>query len=438
MSRLDMESARLVMNKHMRNSERYIYSFFLFAITAFLLIIGNDAYAGARLKGNVPDLCYECHKELKKNLQDEHLHFLFEQGKCSKCHNPHVSNIKGLMNDEVDSVCLKCHDRMRKLIENADMHSALRDGACMDCHSPHSSENNNLLLTAEKELCQKCHEDLKTEFDKPYVCLPFKQGKCSSCHDSHASAEDNLLNSRPNELCQKCHAPKCTAGDVPISSIVKKSDCTTCHSGHASNDKGLLGPYGHSDFLSNACEKCHDPIKAGEKVTTKLKGKDLCFSCHKQVGEDTKYVEDDIHVRNSDNPCNICHDHHASSNKNLTKKESKLCIECHEATEKRTVFMEKALKSIKCAPIKDRKCFACHIPMHSDRPLNYSADPMDMCARCHEAEHKITHPLGKGVIDPRDGSELTCLSCHSMHGATSEFMLTFDRKRTLCIKCHKM
>ena len=100
--------------------------------------------------------------------------------------------------------------------------------------------------------------------------------------------------------------------------------------------------------------------------------------------------------------------------------------------------MEKTLKSIKCAPVKDRACFDCHIPMHSDRPLNYRADGIDMCARCHETQHKITHPLGKDVIDPRDGGQLTCLSCHSMHAARDEFLLTHDRNRALCIQCHKM
>ena len=100
--------------------------------------------------------------------------------------------------------------------------------------------------------------------------------------------------------------------------------------------------------------------------------------------------------------------------------------------------MEKTLKSIKCTPVKERQCFNCHIPMHSDRPLYFRADGIDMCARCHETEHKITHPLGKDVIDPRDGGPLTCLSCHSMHDAKDEFLLTYDRNRALCIQCHKM
>lgn len=426
------------MNRAARNPKRYLLRLLFVALTAALLIPGSGASAGVKLKAKIPALCYECHNELKKELEDKYVHFLFKQGKCISCHNSHVSNVEGLMNDEVDLLCLACHERMRKQIESSNMHSALREGGCRDCHSPHSSSEKHLLLAGEKELCRKCHEDFEAQLEKEYGCRPFKQGRCSSCHDSHASAEDSMLISKPNELCRKCHAPKCTAGDVSISSRVKGSDCTTCHSGHSSDEKGTLGPYGHPDFLAKACEKCHNPIKAGEKVTTRMKGVELCFSCHKQDGSESKYIEDDVHVKNSDNPCNICHDHHASSRKNLTKNEPKLCLECHKATEKRTVSMEKALKSIKCAPVKDRKCFECHIPMHSDRPLNYKADGIDMCARCHATQHKITHPLGKDVIDPRDGKALTCLSCHSMHAATSEFMLTFDRKRTLCIQCHLM
>ena len=426
------------MNRTIGNSKLYILSLFLFAFTVVLLIPDSNMHAAHKLKAKVPALCYECHKEMKKDLKDRYVHFLYKRGKCTTCHNPHVSNIKGLMNDEIDSVCLKCHERMRKLLDKVRMHSALKEGACTDCHRPHSGENKHLLVTAEKELCLECHEGLKAEFEKPYGCSEFKQGRCSSCHNSHASAEDNMLIDSPDKLCQKCHAPRCKAGDVSISFIVKGTDCIGCHSGHASEEKGLLGPYGHKDFMEKNCQVCHNPITADGKMTTRMKGKELCFSCHKQNDEKIKYIADDIHVKDAKNPCSICHDNHASGKKSLTKNESRICIECHEATENRTVSMEKALKSIKCVPVKERQCFECHIPMHSDRPLNYRAGGIEMCARCHETQHKITHPLGNDVVDPRSGGPLTCLSCHSMHAARDEFLLTYDRNRALCIQCHKM
>ncbi len=410
----------------------------LIVLMACILVRVNGADAQIKLKAKMPDLCYECHKELKKNLSDSYIHFLFKRGKCIVCHNSHVSNIDGLLTDDIDSICLNCHERMQKLIREATLHSALRDGVCTDCHYAHSGSYQHLLVTAEKTLCLNCHEDINDQLKKPYTCLPFKEGKCSSCHNSHASPQDNLLLAAPNKLCQKCHGTRCNAGDVSIDSIVKDLDCTTCHSGHSSKDKGLLGPYGHTVFLIKKCEDCHDPIVAKKKITIKIEGEDLCFSCHKREESKYSYIENDIHVKDAKNPCNICHDYHASGKKNLTKNELMLCIKCHEKTEKRTALMERALRTIKCTPVKDRKCFECHIPTHSDLPLNYRADGVEMCARCHEAQHKITHPLGTDVIDPRDGQPVTCISCHSMHSSRADFMLTFDRNRALCIQCHKM
>ncbi len=409
-----------------------------FILVAFSLVWSNNASAQVKLKTKLPELCYECHKELKKDLTDRYVHFLFKKGKCVTCHNAHLSSVKGLMNDEIDSICLKCHEKIRVQLKKSNLHSALRDGKCTDCHYPHSGSIENLLVAPEKTLCMNCHEDIKDQQEKAYACLPFKKGNCSACHDSHASAEDALLTFSSNKLCQKCHAPKCKAGDASIAKVVKDLSCTSCHSGHSSKDKGVLGPYGHTAFLVKKCEECHNPIEPRKEITTKIEGKELCYSCHKQEDSKYKYLEEDVHVKGKNNPCNICHDHHASSKKNLTKNEANICIECHELTEKRTASMEKVLRTIKCTPIKERRCFDCHIPMHSDRPLNYREDGIALCARCHASEHKITHPLGEGVIDPRTGQPVTCISCHSMHNSKDEFMLTFDRNRALCIQCHKM
>jgi predicted CXXCH cytochrome family protein len=415
-----------------------VLNYMLFILLTVVFIWNNNVEAQIKLKNKIPELCYECHEELKENLSDRYLHFLFKRGSCVSCHNSHVSNIKGLMNDEINVLCLGCHEKLRNRIEKAAVHGAIRDGICSDCHKAHSGENEHLLVGKEKTLCLNCHEEIKDQTELTYACLPFNEGKCSVCHDSHASEEKVLLLSNPNILCQECHGPKCKAGDVSISSAVRDEDCTSCHSGHSSVDKGVLGPFGHSVFLSGKCGECHNPIAAGETITTRQDGDDLCYDCHGRDDPRVKYVDNDVHVKDVKNSCVMCHDHHASDRRNFTKSEPKLCIECHEMTEKRTASMEKALKSIKCAPVKDRKCFECHIPMHSDSPLNFSGDGIQICSKCHAAQHKITHPLGEEVIDVRNGQPVTCISCHSMHAAKSEFMLTHDKDRAICIQCHKM
>ena len=407
-------------------------------LMAIALTVSSSSYAQVKLKKSLPELCYECHQGLKKDLADQYTHFLFKQGKCTKCHNAHVSNVKGLMNDRLNAVCIQCHGKLIDPAKKPVVHIAIRDGACSDCHNSHSGSNEHLLVTDEKTLCMNCHEGIKEQLEKPHTCDAFKEGKCSSCHDAHASAENNLLISKPNKLCQKCHAPGCKAGKVSLSTVVKDLDCTTCHTGHSAGAEGLLGPFGHSAFLLKKCEECHLPFESGQKISTKIEGDKLCFSCHSETESGYKFINDDVHVKDVKNSCDICHDHHASGKKNLTKDESGICITCHEKTEKRTVSMEKVLRSIKCEPVKNRKCFDCHIPSHSDLPLNYRGDGIEMCARCHESQHKITHPLGKDVLDPRNGQPLTCISCHSMHSAKAKFMLTFEKNRALCIQCHKM
>ncbi|MBI4849735.1 MAG: cytochrome c3 family protein [Nitrospirae bacterium] len=427
-----------------QKSIKAIQNFYFALLSICLMLIWLSAVnvgevdAEAKLKANIPDLCYDCHKELKKDLSAKYVHFLFKDGKCITCHNSHVSTIKGLMNDDINSICLSCHENLRDLIRKGIVHPALKESSCTGCHNAHSSEYNYILIGEEKTLCRNCHEKLKEQFEKPHACVPFKEGKCSECHNSHASTEEGLLLSSSNKLCQKCHPPRCRAGEVSISTMVKDSDCTSCHTGHSSRTKGLPGPYGHTDFLIRNCEKCHNPITANAKITTRLEGQALCFSCHKKEDSKYKYIDNDVHVKNVKNPCNICHDYHGSRKKNLTKNEKKICNGCHESTEKRTASMEKALKTVRCAPVRDRKCFECHIPMHSDRPFNYRDAEDLMCARCHESQHKITHPIGATVIDPRNGKPVTCTSCHSMHSAMAEFLLTADRNRALCVQCHKM
>jgi len=423
--------------RYAQNDSKVYYALcsMLIALCSMLLLAWvGFAHAQTALKTEVPDLCYECHKQLKESLSQSYIHFPFKQGKCEVCHNVHASDRKDLLKDDVNSVCLSCHEGIRNLMSKGTVHGALKKGVCTDCHSSHAGMNKLLLVKEEKKLCWDCHEALKEQFNKSHVHTPFKEGECSSCHNAHASPEGNLLLASPNKICQTCHKPRCSAAAVSIFSITKDLDCNTCHTGHSSDSKGLLGPYGHTAFLNESCEQCHNPIAAGVKITTKLSKKELCFSCHAE--ERTRVNEADVHEGNKKG-CTLCHDYHASMKKNLTVKESDFCFSCHKDTEKRQLSMVKALKSIGCEPVRDSRCFECHVPVHSHNPLYFREDNILTCARCHKAEHKVAHPMGKNVLDPRDGKPITCITCHSMHSAKADFMLYLDRKRALCIQCHK-
>lgn len=422
-------------NSRNPKNSRKSKNFLLCALCCVLILGWTDLVSGQTdLKTKIPNLCYQCHKQIKESLSQSYVHFPFKQGKCVACHNVHASSLKDLMKEDINSLCLSCHEGIKNLLKKGNMHGALKRGVCTDCHYSHAGVNKHLLLKEEKKLCWDCHEALKEQLNKSFVHLPFKEGECSSCHNAHASSEEDLLSAAPNKICKTCHQPRCSVGTVSISFATKELDCNTCHSGHSSNSKGLIGPYGHKAFLDKNCEQCHDPIVAGKKITTKVSGKVLCFRCHENVR--TKINEADVHGGDK-RGCALCHNYHASKKKNLTVKEAGFCFTCHQDTEKRQIFMVKALKSIRCEPVKDSKCFECHVPLHSRNPLYFKEDNILTCAQCHKAQHKVAHPLGKGVLDPRNGQPITCITCHSMHSAKAEFMLVLDRKRALCIQCHK-
>ncbi len=397
-------------------------------------ILNGKAEASVKLKKPVPELCYDCHKELKEALADTVLHVLFKKGECMTCHASHVSSVPGLLDDNVGAICLGCHEDIRNLMNAGRVHHVLRKGDCTECHESHSGNREHLLADEEKEMCMTCHENTREQAGQEYGCLPFKKGDCSACHDPHASVNNSLLSSGPNPLCRECHAPRCKADGVSISHLVEDIDCTSCHSGHGSENSSALGPFGHKAFIDRDCGKCHGPITAGNNVSLLHEGEDLCFSCHKR--EEYTYVKDEQHAKGEVNQCTVCHSYHASDMQDLTVREIEICMTCHDKTEQRTVKMERGLKTDICPPVTDRKCFACHVPGHSDQPLSFRGDGVEMCVRCHTSEHSSTHPVGNDIIDPRNGEPVTCISCHSMHASRSDFMLTHDRNRSLCIQCH--
>jgi predicted CXXCH cytochrome family protein len=401
----------------------------------FIFVWSGIANAQGNLKAAVPDLCYKCHVKLKESLSRPHVHFPFKEGKCISCHNAHTSDIKVLIREDINTLCLSCHDGIDKALKKEYVHYAIKKGKCTDCHYPHSGENAHLLVKPQKDICWTCHESLKEQLKKSVVHSPFKEGACASCHNPHASSFEDQILDDPKTLCKNCHAPKCKVGDVSITFATEKKDCRDCHGGHASDSRGILGPYGHSFFIKENCNQCHNPFAPDTKITVKIEGRDLCLSCHKK--DQIKLKENDVHGSDAQGGCAMCHSYHASKRKNLTVKEEGLCIKCHEKTERSTTLMEKALRKIRCVPVKDRKCFECHIPPHSTNPLYFKVDSIQTCSRCHVEQHKVAHPMGKDALDPRNGQPITCITCHSMHSSKAEFMLYYDSKRQLCIQCHK-
>lgn len=406
----------------------------LYGVLTGLLLFAASASAQMAVRENMADVCYQCHATVKAKLSEKFQHFPFKQGKCSSCHSSHVSSKKGLINGSITQLCNDCHQSIKKLLAGSSVHGALLSGTCTDCHDPHASSRKNLLKKDEKEICWGCHAETRKGMDKGRVHQPLKDGACSDCHNPHASSVEALLVSEPNKLCKNCHQPQCKAGGVMISGITKDKKCTSCHSGHSADAKGLLGPFGHKDFLERKCEACHLPVTAGQPMTTKKAGKELCATCHQNVS--VRPNDPHLSVQTSDS-CANCHESHASRSPKLLTRTKALCATCHEAVYRGIRAMEKSYQ-IKCVPVRDRNCFACHVPPHAAGPRYFKiADTDKLCSSCHVGQHRTSHPIGEKIIDPRTGKAMGCLTCHSLHAAKAEFMLTHDRKRQLCVQCHK-
>jgi predicted CXXCH cytochrome family protein len=408
----------------------WILSILISVILALYAVNNTHGYT------DLSSTCYECHKELRKELSSAYVHKPVQEGNCMGCHNPHAGRSRALLNQDISMVCIPCHKEIGSGLTLIRVHDPVKKRLCVKCHEPHAGDISALLREKESVVCAECHKEVVEKVFE-FSCREFTEGNCSSCHDSHASSLNNLLNLPPERLCSKCHEPTCTMGGTSIVEFVKGLDCTMCHSGHGSDRSGALGPYGHKAFLSGECEKCHLPAKEG-RIRVKKQGSALCLECHGIEDGKMIFISDNVHVRDKKNPCVICHSYHASQAKNLTLNESEICMNCHEKTEQSTRIMESLIRTPGCAPVKNRRCFECHIPSHSTDELDLRGGFIITCARCHETEHKISHPVGEDVIDPRNNRPMTCISCHSMHASRADFMLTHDRNRALCIQCHRM
>ena len=60
------------------------------------------------------------------------------EGDCLTCHDPHGSNVRGLLVSDQKSLCLQCHAKQEAGAKAAkDVHAAFAAGDCTSCHGPH-------------------------------------------------------------------------------------------------------------------------------------------------------------------------------------------------------------------------------------------------------------------------------------------------------------
>jgi DmsE family decaheme c-type cytochrome len=111
--------------------------------------------AGQLSKKAMPDLCYDCHSDVRAATYMPSHHPIAE-GKlgCQDCHNVHGGSVTFAMGDDARELCFTCHAEKEGpfLYEHAPVNEN-----CMLCHAPHGAVADNLLTQAEPTLCLNCH-----------------------------------------------------------------------------------------------------------------------------------------------------------------------------------------------------------------------------------------------------------------------------------------
>ncbi len=363
--------------------------------------------------------CMKCHKK-SKIVSGKYSHKPVKDMKCLSCHRAHASKFDNLLNKPINKLCKECHKKLFKEAEKAKfLHPPFKENACIRCHNSHSSDFKSLLKEPSNKLCVKCHKNLTTSYKFKHA--PFKNGKCLSCHTDHFSNDMRFIKEKGAKICIKCHKI-----DVNLRKKHKEKfvsyNCLTCHNPHGENNRALLRKVNHKPFAEGKCNKCHNKNS---------KNRDLCLNCHKNILKSFDRVHNHLLGGVENNPCLICHDPHVGNTKSLLKDSSgRLCQRCHFETYKQK------MSSLYIHPDWD-KCINCHDGHGENNVAMLKGGGNNSCAKCHESHAKFTHPIGEKVKDPRNGQELTCITCHDPMGTNFKYNLRLSGEGELCLECHK-
>ncbi|MBU0730075.1 MAG: hypothetical protein KKE17_04410 [Proteobacteria bacterium] len=384
-----------------------------FFLVLFFALCLNTVTAG---KANADSkICFTCHSQ--KLFTGPVIHQPVAKGDCNECHNPHVAKHKGLLQKKGTDFCFSCHQKEAKLFSEGVIHEPIKQGKCLVCHDPHVSNSKGLLKSQGiAESCFSCHEALPRQYK--YVHKPFQQGQCISCHSPHTSNSYKLLAKDEDQLCFSCHTLAKLQNKHPNYPDILKN-CLSCHHPHGSDSAFLVRNQLHKPY-TQGCTPCHDK---GQK------GTDTCLGCHEQIK--SQILSTHNHLNGSENSCVACHSPHAADSSNLLKAPQKnLCRDCHE-------------ESFRISEKKRHKhpdtgtCSNCHSVHGSNTIAMLKNGITGVCSGCHASQGQFTHPVGGAIVDPRNGQEMTCVTCHYPHGTDYTFFLKLSGAKALCIQCHK-
>jgi DmsE family decaheme c-type cytochrome len=210
--------------------------------------IFNPAKATSK---EVDSKCLACHG-------DEHANFTHSAHaesnvSCLGCHSIHASKTpEHLLKVEQPNLCFQCHTDIKPQF-NMPFHHKVEEGLvqCSDCHDPHGTFSAKQLRSSAQHdaVCTKCHTETAGPFVYEHDVV--KTEGCIACHTPHGGPNPRLLNrANVNTICLQCHSPSpnFTTGPPmgPVhNQAAQYQSCTICHTAiHGSNVSSVFfDPY---------------------------------------------------------------------------------------------------------------------------------------------------------------------------------------------------
>jgi predicted CXXCH cytochrome family protein len=162
------------------------------------------------ISGAQTKVCFASHGELEDGLKgSKSRHKPVEGGDCTKCHNPHRAKLGKLLLVQGPDLCLQCHTDLKGKMTGTNVHPpAARD--CLRCHVPHFSKEASLEAEPLPRLCLSCHDGKKASFSKAHLAIDPNEMHCTTCHAPHASKDPKLFQENvhapfADRSCGECH-----------------------------------------------------------------------------------------------------------------------------------------------------------------------------------------------------------------------------------------
>ena len=194
--------------------------------------------------------CLACHEETRELTNWDMSRHKSEDVACTDCHSPHNQKRK-FLKEEQPELCFECHKDIRSQ-SSRQSHHPIKEGLiqCASCHDPHGAfGDKQIKADSVNELCYKCHSEKRGPFMFEH---PPVDENCLNCHTPHGSNHSKLLVSNPPQLCQSCHdasrhpgtpyTSQTTFRGAAPSNKMYAHACLNCHSNiHGSNASSSLG-----------------------------------------------------------------------------------------------------------------------------------------------------------------------------------------------------